>query len=70
MGSITVTSAGVHGHGEYDTAEGLIFSYPVTSAEGCFEIAQDRQLNDFARAKIKATEAELIEERDAVAHLL
>lgn len=69
-GSDRVTSMALYSQGEYGIGEGLIFSYPVTvNADGC-QIVENRELNDFARAKIKATERELIEERDAVAHLL
>ena len=69
-GTSNVTSMAVHSNGEYDIAEGLIFSYPVQLANGTHQIVENRDLNDFAHQKIKATEAELIEERDAVAHLL
>ncbi len=69
-GSERVTSMGVFSKGEYDTTDGLIFSYPVTVSNGVHKIVENRELNAFAQAKIKATEAELIEERDAVAHLL
>jgi malate dehydrogenase len=31
---------------------------------------QDAAINDFSRARMQATEKELVEERDAVAHLL
>ena len=34
------------------------------------QIVQDAELNDFSRARMQATEKELSEERDAVAHLL
>ena len=69
-GTSNVTSMAVHSNGEYGIAEGLIFSYPVQLANGTHQIVENRDLNDFAHQKIKATEAELIEERDAVAHLL
>ena len=61
---------GIYSNGKYDTAEGLIFSYPVTVTDGTPNVVENREMNDFARGKIEATEAELIEERDAVAHLL
>ena len=69
-GSDQVTSMALYSQGAYGIEEGLIFSYPVTvDAEGCHIVA-NRPLNEFAEAKIKATEQELREERDAVAHLL
>ena len=69
-GTERVTSMAVYSEGAYDIAEGLIFSYPVTVADGGINLVENRELNDFARTKIKATEQELIEERDAVVHLL
>ena len=57
-------------HGSYDVAKGLIYSFPVVCKGGDWQIVQGLKVNDFSRAKMKATEAELIEERDAVAHLL
>ncbi|MCY4130708.1 MAG: malate dehydrogenase [Gammaproteobacteria bacterium] len=69
-GTDSVTSMGIYSSGQYGTAEGLIFSYPVTVNEGTPKVVENRELNDFAQGKIEATEAELIEERDAVAHLL
>ena len=69
-GSDAVTSMGIRSSGEYGVEEGVIFSYPVTVSNGTYHVAENRELNAFARSKIEATEAELIEERDAVAHLL
>ena len=70
LGNGTVTSMAIHSNGEYGIAEGLIFSYPVSAGGGAFQVVENRQLNAFAWAKIAATERELLEERDAVAHLL
>jgi malate dehydrogenase len=61
---------GIYSDGSYGIAEGLIYSYPVTTAGGGWSIVQGREVNDFSRARLEATETELIEERDAVAHLL
>ena len=63
-------SMGVYSDGSYDIEQGLIYSFPVRAGNGQWEIVQGRDINDFSRAKMKATEQELIEERDAVAHLL
>ncbi len=63
-------SMGVYSDGSYGIEEGLIYSFPTTCADGDFSIVQDVPLNAFSEAKMKATEKELIEERDAVAHLL
>ena len=64
-------SAGVYSDGSYGIDEGLMFSFPIRSdGQGGWEIVQDLELSDFARAKIKATEDELKEERAVIADLL
>ena len=70
LGSDGVVSMGVYCDGSYGIAEGLIYSFPVTCSDGDWQIVQGREISDFSREKMSATEAELIEERDAVAHLL
>ena len=63
-------SMGVYSDGSYGIREGLIYSFPCVCKEGEWQIVQGAQINDFSRAKMQATEQELSEERDAVAHLL
>lgn len=63
-------SMGVYSDGSYGIAEGLIYSFPCTCTNGQWSIVQGVDVNDFSREKMKATEQELTEERDAVAHLL
>lgn len=63
-------SMGVYSDGSYGIAEGLIYSFPCRCCNGDWVIVQDADINDFSRAKMQATEQELVEERDAVAHLL
>lgn len=63
-------SMGVHSDGSYGIAEGLIYSFPCRCEDGDWSIVQDLAINDFSRAKMQATEDELSQERDAVAHLL
>jgi len=64
------TSMGVVSDGSYGIAPGLIYSFPVTTANGEYAIVQDLPVDEFSRKKMSATEAELIEERDAVQKLL
>ncbi len=64
------TSMGVYSDGSYGIQEGLIYSFPVTCKDGDWAIVQGLEINDFSRQKMSATETELTEERDAVAHLL
>jgi malate dehydrogenase len=64
------TSMGVYSDGSYGIQKGLIYSFPCVCKDGDWEIVQGVELNDFSIEKMKATEQELAEERDAVAHLL
>ncbi len=61
---------GVYSDGSYGIQEGLIYSFPCVCKGGDWEIVQGVELNEFSVEKMKATEQELAEERDAVAHLL
>jgi len=60
----------VHSDGSYGIEKGLIFSYPIRTDGTKFEIVQGVPLNDFSKAKIAATEAELKEEKSLVSELL
>ena len=70
LGTDAVVSMGVYCDGSYGMDKGLIYSFPVTCSGGDWKIIQGREVNDFSREKMRATEQELKEERDAVAHLL
>lgn len=63
------TSAAIVSDGSYGVPEGLVSSYPVVSRDGRWEIVQGLELNEFSRARIDASVAELVEERDAVREL-
>jgi malate dehydrogenase len=52
--------------GSYGVPEGLISSFPCTTADGTYTVVPDLEIDDFSRAKIDASVAELGEERDAV----
>ncbi|MGM7667933.1 malate dehydrogenase [Microbacterium sp. A93] len=60
------TSAGVVSHGEYGVPEGLMSSFPVRSIDGEWQIVEGLELNAWARARVDASVAELVEEREAV----
>ena len=64
------TSMAIPADGSYGIEPGVIYSYPCTCKDGKYEIVQGLEINDFSREKMDATAAELIEERDSVAHLL
>jgi malate dehydrogenase len=59
-------SMSVPSDGSYGVTEGLISSFPCTTAEREYTIVQGLEVNDFSRGKIDASVAELAEERDAV----
>ena len=63
-------SMGVYSDGSYGIDKGLIYSFPCVCKNGDWEIVQGLDISDFSREKMKVTEKELQEERDAVAHLL
>jgi malate dehydrogenase len=70
LGSDGPVSMGVYSDGSYGIEAGLIYSFPTVCEGGDWRIIEDVQINDFSREKMTATETELREERDAVAHLL
>jgi malate dehydrogenase len=63
------TSAAVVSDGSYGVPEGIISSFPVTAENGQYKIVQGLEINDFSRARINASVAELVEERDTVQKL-
>jgi malate dehydrogenase len=63
-------SVAVCSDGSYDVEKGLISSFPVRVRGGKWEIVQEVPINDFSRAKIDASVAELKEEKSLVAELL
>ncbi|MEO7165987.1 MAG: malate dehydrogenase [Chthoniobacterales bacterium] len=63
-------SVAVCSDGSYEVEEGLISSFPIQSSGGKWKIVQDVTLNDFSRAKVDASVAELKEEKSLVGELL
>jgi malate dehydrogenase len=63
-------SMGVYSDGSYGITEGLIYSFPCRCDNGEWSIVQGVEVGEFSQARMAATEQELTEERDAVAHLL
>jgi malate dehydrogenase len=62
-------SMAVPSDGSYGIPEGIISSFPVTCSGGRYEIVQGLDIDDYSRAKIDSSAAELVEERDAVKEL-
>jgi malate dehydrogenase len=62
-------SMSVPSDGSYGVPEGIISSFPCTCAGGAYSIVQGLDIDDFSRARIDASAAELVGERDAVVEL-
>jgi malate dehydrogenase len=62
-------SMSIPSDGSYGVDEGLISSFPCTTANGSYEIVQGLDIDDFSRSRIELTVNELKEERDAVKQL-
>jgi len=61
---------GVPSDGSYGIPEGIVFGFPVVTENGEYTIVQDLPIDAFSQSYIDKTLAELVEERDGVAHLL
>lgn len=62
-------SMAVVSDGSYGVPEGLVSSFPVTTANGDWSIVQGLEMDDFSRGKIDASVAELADEKNAVTEL-
>ncbi len=63
-------SMGVAADGSYGISEGVVYSFPVRCTQGDYRIVQGLDIDEFARARLDATDAELREERAGIADLL
>ncbi|MFN7835605.1 MAG: malate dehydrogenase [Burkholderiaceae bacterium] len=61
---------GIPSDGSYGIPEGVMFGFPVTTANGRYEIVQGLEIDAFSQERIQLTLNELLEERDGVKHLL
>jgi malate dehydrogenase len=66
-GNVDWVSMGVPSDGSYDIPEGLICGFPCICTDGDWEIVKGLEIDDFSRARIDASVAELVSERDTVA---
>ena len=62
-------SMAIPSDGSYGVPEGIISSFPCVCSNGDYSIVQGLDIDDFSRARIDASVAELIEERDEVKKL-
>jgi malate dehydrogenase len=65
-GNVDWVSMGVPSDGSYGIPAGLICGFPCICTDGEWEIVKGLEIDDFSRAKIDASVAELIDERDMV----
>ncbi len=63
-------SMGVRSNGEYGIEEGLVYSFPVICNYGDYCIVEGLDINEFSQERMSLSEQELVEERDAIKHLL
>ncbi len=63
-------SMAVPSDGSYGIEPGIIYSVPCVCKNGDYQIVQDLEIDDFSRARMDASDAELREERKAVENLL
>jgi malate dehydrogenase len=69
LGADGLRSMAIYSSGAYGVEEGVVSSFPVRVTGGSYSVEEGLEVGDFAQAKIDATVAELIEERDAVREL-
>ena len=70
LGTDNCVSMGVFSDGSYGVAKDIIYSFPCTCSNGSWDIIQDLTLNDFSKEKMKDSERELLEEKEAIQELL
>jgi malate dehydrogenase len=63
-------SMAVPSDGSYGIKEGVIYSFPCRCTKGKYEIVDGLAISEFSRQRMDATDAELRQERDAIAELL
>ena len=63
-------SMAIPSRGDYGIDEGVVYSFPVTCSGGAIEVVTGLERSDGVVRRMQASERELREEREAVAHLL
>ena len=63
-------SMAIPSDGSYGIEPGIIYSFPCVCKDGDYQIVQGLEIDDFSRARMDASDAELREERAAVEDLL
>ncbi|MGO4307774.1 MULTISPECIES: malate dehydrogenase [unclassified Cupriavidus] len=65
-----VVTMGIPSNGEYGIPKDVMFGFPVTTANGKYEIVKGLEIDAYSQEKINITLKELEEERAGVQHLL
>lgn len=63
-------SMGIPSQGHYGVAKDIIYSFPVEIKNGSIKVVEKLSCSDFIKGRMKVTEDELLEEKEAVNHLL
>ena len=66
----TVSMAVYNDKGYFGVKKGIVFSFPCECKNGEWNVKEGLELSEFARQKLKASECELLEERDAAQELV
>jgi malate dehydrogenase len=61
---------GIASNGDYGIPKDVMFGFPVTTANGKYEVVKGLEIDAFSQERINKTLAELQEEQKGVAHLL
>jgi malate dehydrogenase len=64
------TTMGVPSDGSYGIPQDIMYGVPVVCESGDYRVVQGLEIDAFSRERMDLTLKELLEERDAVAHLL
>jgi malate dehydrogenase len=70
LGTDNWVSMGVLSDGSYGVAKDIIYSFPCRCSNGRWDIIKDLALNEFSKEKMKDSERELLEEKEAIRELL
>ena len=65
-----IVSMGIVSDGSYGVEKGIIYSFPVRCDYGRYQIVGGLDISDWSRERMKLTEAELLEEKETINHLL
>ena len=63
-------SMAVLSDGSYGIAKDIMYSFPMVCKKGDWEIVQGLETDDFSRERMRQTEQELLQEKDAIKELL